>query len=760
MRVKKIILLILFVLLLGIGCKENNINNKCKHEIETVASKEASCTKEGNVEYFYCTKCNKYYIDKELTVEKDYKELIINKTNHIESDWIIDIEATCTNEGLKHKECTVCKEKLQEEVIEEKEHNYTKTIINPTCTDKGYILYVCSCGDEYKDNYVDELGHNYSTSDIVFLDNGNKAVTRYNCSNCNNYKDEAYTGYYLLNDEAYEFDNSGNRVTLNKSFIEVNNNIYYIINNIIVKNYYIVDGIIYDFGNNGIKQDTVLTDKVITIDDSKYYVINNVIQKNTYIVYEQKVYYFDEDGRAIVNTTYNGYVFGTDGYLIGSDILIEINKVIYYITNNIASIHEHNIKHISYKEATCTENGNIEYYYCKKCDKCYKDSTCIKEIIYNDTIIKASHDIIKYDGKESTCETQGYEAYETCSKCSYTTYELSPLKEHTLTNWIIDIEATCTRTGSKHKECIVCKKAIETETIDILGHNYVNNLCTNCNIKKIEVANKEILIDTDYIYFGEYPQTLKEESVTIVSDEPDSDSYYLGSDGERYAKVVAKPCSSSYFFNDKITKIVDETTYYFKVEPIRWRIEWKNSNTYRLICDLIMDCQMYYSSKNERTIDGKTIYADNYKYSDIRSWLNNEFLNKAFSEELQEYINVTEVDNSTLPTWTSNEYACENTMDKIYLSSYEEIQKSEYGYNTSPKEDLVREKQLTDYAKAMGCYTSTGNQYFNNGQYWLRLPYNSTPSTCIVNVNGDMRTFTIVNNDSIGVAPALIIQID
>lgn len=33
-------------------------------------------------------------------------------------------------------------------------HNYTNKTIIPTCTEKGYTLHTCSCGDTYKDNYI------------------------------------------------------------------------------------------------------------------------------------------------------------------------------------------------------------------------------------------------------------------------------------------------------------------------------------------------------------------------------------------------------------------------------------------------------------------------------------------------------------------------------------------------------------------------------------------------------------------------------
>ena len=41
-------------------------------------------------------------------------------------------------------------------------HDYYQQITEPTCTEQGYTTYVCSrCGEEYVDNYVSALGHNY-----------------------------------------------------------------------------------------------------------------------------------------------------------------------------------------------------------------------------------------------------------------------------------------------------------------------------------------------------------------------------------------------------------------------------------------------------------------------------------------------------------------------------------------------------------------------------------------------------------------------
>ncbi len=40
-------------------------------------------------------------------------------------------------------------------------HSYTTEVTPPTCTEKGYTTYTCSCGDKYVDNYTDALGHSF-----------------------------------------------------------------------------------------------------------------------------------------------------------------------------------------------------------------------------------------------------------------------------------------------------------------------------------------------------------------------------------------------------------------------------------------------------------------------------------------------------------------------------------------------------------------------------------------------------------------------
>ena len=41
-------------------------------------------------------------------------------------------------------------------------HNYASKVVQPTCTAQGYTMHTCSCGNSYKDSYVNAHGHSYS----------------------------------------------------------------------------------------------------------------------------------------------------------------------------------------------------------------------------------------------------------------------------------------------------------------------------------------------------------------------------------------------------------------------------------------------------------------------------------------------------------------------------------------------------------------------------------------------------------------------
>ena len=248
------------------------------------------------------------------------------------------------------------------------------------------------------------------------------------------------------------------------------------------------------------------------------------------------------------------------------------------------------------------------------------------------------------------------------------------------------------------------------------------------------------------ILFGTYPQTIKADNVTIT-DATNENGYFLGSDGEWYAKVVANPYDSDFsykFSND--ASVTSGSTYYFKVEPIKWRILSTDGDTALILCDSVIANHRYDNDSN------------NYMNSEIRQWLNEQFYKTTFTDMQREIILTTTVDNSVASTgYSSNQYACEDTEDKVFLLSYKEVTNSTYGFN-----DTTARRMLTsDYSRATGSYMSAPSDYhYGNGWWWLRSPHSDFRYFArLVNCDGSI-DYGDVSGTLFGIVPALQIQLN
>ena len=306
-----------------------------------------------------------------------------------------------------------------------------------------------------------------------------------------------------------------------------------------------------------------------------------------------------------------------------------------------------------------------------------------------------------------------------------------------------------------------------------------------------------------YVYFGDWPQTVKEESITI--DETQSMTmggftYYKGSDENWYAKCEENAYSPNYTYSDGSTvgRKSSNSTKYFKVEPIKWRV--LNSNTEGsekkiLLAESILTANVpYYGSTYSRHLSDNTIYSNNYKYSNIRAYLNGinnqfitdgrnntygydidwsekGFLYSAFKATAITQIADTVVDNSARSTnlqeseneWNygENSYACENTIDKVFLLSEQEVTNSSYGFaaNYYGGQESARIHFPTDYAKAN--YARQDCPEYGYGcTWWLRSPgWWEHYHVREVSENGDVES--IANYpyyDYFGVVPALCLN--
>lgn len=134
----------------------------------------------------------------------------------------------------------------------------------------------------------------------------------------------------------------------------------------------------------------------------------------------------------------------------------------------------HKLTKTDAKAATCTEAGNEAYWTCSGCGKYFSDENGTNKIEKDSWVLKTlGHDMTKTDGKEATCTEDGNNEYYTCSRCSgvfkdeagtqATTVEAETLKKlgHDWSNKngiCARCDAKCTETHKPGTTCSVCHK--------------------------------------------------------------------------------------------------------------------------------------------------------------------------------------------------------------------------------------------------------------------------------------------------------------
>ena len=273
-----------------------------------------------------------------------------------------------------------------------------------------------------------------------------------------------------------------------------------------------------------------------------------------------------------------------------------------------------------------------------------------------------------------------------------------------------------------------------------------------------------------YCYkFGDYPQIeapyINENAVTA---EPVYNGWYLGTDGYFYAKYGED---------------------YFKVEPIIWSpiAEDKQSNQITLISEKILNAVPFYSYTCSRSINGETIYPNNYEYSYVRAYLNGLTypISQSGGDEPEQQDEL--IDKGLLQTaFTPAAQALiipESTFglnDKLFLpdatqlfldleetiSSYSEEELAQIGIYYDKDRiistiQFIRQRSITGYAVANDAVADNSGQV--NGIWWTRTKASGDQNNSNVNVefisaNGSIKNNLNANHAYAGIVPAMILS--
>lgn len=304
----------------------------------------------------------------------------------------------------------------------------------------------------------------------------------------------------------------------------------------------------------------------------------------------------------------------------------------------------------------------------------------------------------------------------------------------------------------------------------------------------------------DTFYYGTYPQSKAEESDSLKeaaenavwksydyysgeNEEYEPNTYYKTAqmhsgdwmqfadfflDGVKYRAVKCSEyrpfmtgtttnSSNSYIYKNGYLL---NQIYYFKYEPIEWRVIDPINGL--VVCNSILDSQpfnnyvlllgnYYYGDEGAAS---HSSYASNYKNSSIRAWLNKDFYETAFSNNQKNNIAVTEnLNNDCFPF--DSRFCSESTSDKMFLLSYDDIFNTNYGFDS----DESRKLYGTDYAESQGlnAYNDSGD-YIGYAGYWLRTANDNSIGINYVFWTGHANRYTVVYT-GFGVNPAMKLNI-
>ena len=365
------------------------------------------------------------------SVAKTYK-LTCGCTSHTYGSAVITKQPTCTSEGTKTKTCTQCGATVTE-TIAKLSHSYTTTVVAPTCTTNGYTLHKCSvCGTSYKDSTTKATGHSYGNSVVTKQPTCTSEGTAIKtCTKCNATVTETIPkASHKYADTVVAPTCTTNGYTLHKCS---------------------VCGTSYkdsttkatghSYGNSVVTKQPTCTSEGTAI---KTCTKCNATVTETIPKASHKY----ADTVVAPTCTTNGYTLHK----------CSVCGTSYKDSTTKATGHSYGNSVVT-KQPTCTSEGTA----IKTCTKCNATVT--------EKLPAKGHTAVTDKGYPATCTTAGKTDGSHCSVCNTVIKVQTVINAtgHKSSGWIVDKTASIGVKGSKHKECTVCKKVLETAEIPALS---------------------------------------------------------------------------------------------------------------------------------------------------------------------------------------------------------------------------------------------------------------------------------------------------
>ncbi len=287
-------------------------------------------------------------------------------------------------------------------------------------------------------------------------------------------------------------------------------------------------------------------------------------------------------------------------------------------------------------------------------------------------------------------------------------------------------------------------------------------------------VNPILCDDNNYVLYGMYPQKHLEDGELIAKLNtliPTTYNNYYYYNHEYYSKKTAyragfEDHEVEHYEFDNGENIIEGNDYWFKVEPIKWRIMQKqDDNSAFVISSTPLEITRFNITNEIRIIDGEEIFANDYSHSHLRDWLNTDFLSTAFTFNTASIL-TTHVDNSASTTGYPEQLpGFEDTDDKLLVLSYRDFMNLDYGFNSNKDRQIV----CNDYTRVRGLLYEDhyiGDSFTLYSSYlWTRSSYiddsasdNKGANVCKITRSGGLNQ-SAAGSSSFSHLPAMTIKI-